>query len=151
MPTAVSPAPQRKASAPRYVLEKQIGFILRCASQRHTTIFGESIGDNLTPAQWTAIVKLYEIGPCSQNALARVTAIDVATIKGIIDRLSNRALIRIEADPDDGRRLIISLTDTGYKTVERLLPKAIKITKQTLQPLSSAEQETLLSLLAKIM
>lgn len=97
------------------------------------------------------MVKLYETGPCSQNSLARVTAIDAATIKGVIDRLSTRGLIRTEADPDDGRRLVISLTETGSRSVERLLPKAIAITRQTLQPLSPTEQQILLSLLSKIM
>ncbi len=97
------------------------------------------------------MVKLHEVGSCSQNFLAGATAIDAATIKGVIDRLSARGLIKTEADPDDGRRLIISLTEMGNRAVERSLPKATAITKQTLEPLNSNEQEILLRLLSKIM
>jgi DNA-binding MarR family transcriptional regulator len=150
MSTAASSAQRRKISTLPYVLEEQIGFILRCVSQRHTTIFADLIGDSLTPAQWTTMVKLYEVGSLAQNSLSRVTAIDAATIKGVIDRLSARGFIETKSDPDDGRRLIINLTDLGSRTVERSLPKAIAITKQTLEPLNSREQETLLRLLSKI-
>jgi len=34
---------------------------------------------------------LTETGPCSQNLLGRLTAMDVATIKGVIDRLTHAA------------------------------------------------------------
>ena len=80
--------PLRKTQLSGYILEAQIGFILRCAHQRHTTIFAELIDEQLTPTQWTAMVKLFDDGPCSQNRLGRVAAVDVATIKGVIDRLS---------------------------------------------------------------
>ena len=83
---------QRKASKPGYILEEQIGFILRQVWQRHATIFSREIGINLTPTQWAALAKLNETGPCSQNLLGRLTAMDVATIKGVIDRLSARGL-----------------------------------------------------------
>ena len=69
---------------------------------------------------------------------------------GVLERLSNRGFIQTETDPDDGRRLIIALTDKGNRAVDRLVPKALEITQQTLEPLSSKEQELLLKLLSKI-
>jgi len=38
-----------------YVLEEQIGFILRQVWQRHATIFAQEIGINLTSPQWAAL------------------------------------------------------------------------------------------------
>jgi MarR family transcriptional regulator, lower aerobic nicotinate degradation pathway regulator len=151
MNTAVSPKSRRKTpSAQPYILEEQIGFVLRCASQRHTTIFAEQIGGELTPTQWTAMVKLADVGPCSQNQLGRITAVDVATIKGVIDRLTARGLTRTMMDPEDGRRLVVSLTSAGHLAVQRTLPNAVAITEQTLNPLTAKERETLLMLLSKI-
>ena len=69
-----------KPSRPAYILDEQIGFILRQVWQRHATIFSREIGINLTSAQWAALSKLTETGPCSQNQLGRLTAMDVATI-----------------------------------------------------------------------
>ncbi len=63
-----------------YVLDEQIGFVLRQVNQRHTSIFASRIGCDVTPTQWAALTKLREIGPTSQNELGRTTAMDVATI-----------------------------------------------------------------------
>lgn len=81
-----------KPGKPPYVLDEQVGFILRQVWQRHSSIFSRDIGTNLTPTQWAALSKLAETGPCSQNQLGRLTAMDVATIKGVIDRLTARGL-----------------------------------------------------------
>ncbi|MBR1218461.1 winged helix-turn-helix transcriptional regulator [Bradyrhizobium sp. U87765 SZCCT0131] len=148
MNKAASPKPQRKPLP--YVLEEQIGFILRQVSQRHSTIFAEHIGGGLTPTQWAALVKLLEVGPISQNQLGRLTAMDVATIKGVIDRLTARGLTETGADPDDGRRLLVRLTKAGQLAAEKALPNAIAISDTTLGPLSPRDRETLLALLSQL-
>src|SRR6202040_4195668 len=130
-----------KPSRPSYVLEDQIGFILRQVWQRHATIFAREIGINLTPTQWAALAKLAETGPCSQNQLGRLTAMDVATIKGVIDRLSARGLRETSPDPEDGRRLLVSLTRAGAQTAEKAAATALAISKETLAPLEPKERE----------
>jgi MarR family transcriptional regulator, lower aerobic nicotinate degradation pathway regulator len=139
-----------KPSRPLYVLEEQIGFILRQVWQRHATIFAREIGINLTPTQWAALVKLSETGPCSQNQLGRLTAMDVATIKGVIDRLTIRGLTETHADPADGRRLLVSLTRAGQQLAEKAAPNALAISKETLAPLDAKEREVLMGLLSKL-
>ena len=133
-----------------YILEEQIGFILRQVWQRHATIFAREMGINLTPTQWAAVSKLTETGPCSQNQLGRLTAMDVATIKGVIDRLTARGLTETSPDPEDGRRLLVSLTRAGQQLVEKAMPNALAITKETLAPLDAKERETLITLLSKL-
>jgi DNA-binding MarR family transcriptional regulator len=146
-----SVAPKRSVK-PRqpYVLEEQIGFILRQVWQRHATIFAQEIGINLTSPQWAALAKLTETGPCSQNQLGRLTAMDVATIKGVIDRLTARGLTETSLDPQDGRRLLVSLTRAGQQLAEKAAPNAVAITKKTLAPLDAKERETLIALLGKL-
>ena len=150
--SAKSSAPKRsgKASKPPYVLDDQIGFILRQVWQRHATIFAKEIGINLTPTQWAALAKLTETGPCSQNQLGRLTAMDVATIKGVIDRLTARGLTETSPDPDDGRRLLVSLTRTGQAMAEKAAPHALAISKETLAPLDARERDIFVSLLSKL-
>jgi len=69
MARSVLPKRSVKPSRPSYILDEQIGFILRQVWQRHATIFSREIGINLTSAQWAALAKLTETGPCSQNLL----------------------------------------------------------------------------------
>lgn len=145
--------PSRRRAVPQklsYGLDAQVGFILRQVSQRHTAIFSNGIGANVTATQWAALSKLAETGACSQNQLGRLTAMDVATIKGVIDRLTARGLTETGPDPQDGRRLLVRLTRAGQALVERCTPHASKITEDTLAPLTVRERETLIALLQKM-
>lgn len=142
--------PVKPSNKPPYVLDEQVGFILRQVWQRHSSIFSRDIGTNLTPTQWAALSKLAETGPCSQNQLGRLTSMDVATIKGVIDRLTARGLTETSQDPEDGRRLLVSLTRAGQQLAEKLAPNAIAITRETLAPLDARERELLMALLNKL-
>lgn len=138
-------APERRG----YALDEQVGFILRKASQRHIAIFARRIG-GLTPPQFAALARLYEAGETSQNQLGVLIAMDAATIKGVIDRLKARGLVKLTKHPEDKRRLLVGLSAEGRATIERLLPLAEKITAETLAPLSQREAASLLKLLAKL-
>lgn len=133
-----------------YRVDQQIGFFLRQANQRHVAIFAARMGDRLTTTQWAALSKLREIQPTSQNQLGRETAMDVATIKGVVDRLVARDLIQTAPDPNDGRRLVLSLTEEGEAVIARNLGVARAVTEETLSPLTSGERMMLIELLRKI-
>jgi DNA-binding MarR family transcriptional regulator len=133
-----------------YVLDGQVGFALRQAQQRHTAIFAAKMIDDLTPTQWAALAKLREVGDCSQNHLGRLTAMDAATIKGVVDRLTARGFTAIRPDPRDGRRLLVALTPTGSDLYDRAAPIASLITNETLGPLDVDERSTLVGLLRRL-
>jgi len=132
-----------------YRLDGQIGFILRKTSQRHLSIFAELI-PGLTSMQFAALAKLYELGPVSQNALGRETAMDAATIKGVVDRLGQRSLVTTRPDPNDRRRMVIELSAEGEALFRQLAEAAFHVSDRTLAPLNSAERRSLLALLAKL-
>jgi DNA-binding MarR family transcriptional regulator len=150
MGRAVAAKRNTRPAKPAYVLDEQIGFILRQVSQRHAVIFARDIGIDLTPTQWAALAKLQETGPCSQNQLGRLTAMDVATIKGVIDRLTARGLTETSPDPEDGRRLLVSLTRAGQQLAEKAAPNALAISRETLAPLDPKEREVLIGLLNRL-
>lgn len=138
------------APAKRYILDRQAGFVLRQVVQRHIAIFTKRMLYELTPTQFAALAKLYEVGPCSQNRLGRLTAMDAATIKGVIDRLTKRGFTEVRADSQDARLLMVHLTGRGRKITESAVREATRITEETLAPLSRAEQGTLLRLLKRM-
>lgn len=132
-----------------YSLDEQVGFLLRRANQRHLSIFAREMGD-LTPTQFAALAKLQEHGPMSQNDLGRRTAMDAATMKGVVDRLVRKGLVQTRADQDDLRRVIAALTPAGAARITAAIPAAHAITAATLDPLTERERGTLLALLAKL-
>ena len=139
-----------EADSAVYRLEDQIGFVIRKAAQRHTAIFAKYMVEQLTPTQWAALVKINELEAVSQNRLGRETAMDVATIKGVVDRLIKRELVAISADPSDSRRNLIALSEKGKKLVRVGAPVAMRITEDTWKRLTVGERQMLLELLGKI-
>lgn len=134
---------------PAYVLDLQVGFLLRRATQRHLAIFFEHLPD-MTSTQFAALAKLCEVGGISQNELGRRIAMDAATVKGVVDRLRARGFAETNKDPEDQRRLLVSPTSEGEVAFEIYRSAAAKITRETLAPLNEVEAEELLLLLSKI-
>ena len=132
-----------------YVLERQIGFIMRRAVQRHLSIFAALIPD-MTPTQFAALAKLCELGQASQNELGRLSSMDVATIKGVVDRLRARKLVKASVMQNDKRRLVLSPTKKGQVLFEQYAPKAAKATQLTLAPLDKEDQGKLFQLLKRL-
>lgn len=133
-----------------YRLEDQVGYLLRLACQRHSVIFQNRITNGLTPTQFATLVRVAEMQEVSQNQLGRLAAMDVATIKGVVDRLKLKGLLLISPDPNDRRRSVISLSETGKAMIAGLHDQGLDISQETLSPLDPQEQKTLLALLRKI-
>jgi DNA-binding MarR family transcriptional regulator len=144
---AVSPD---AADEGRYVLDGQIGFLLRVTMQRHTSIFMSQMVEGLTQTQFAALAKLYEVGPCSQNHLGRLIYLDAATIKGVVDRLALRGFVSALSDPNDRRRRAVALTKRGQQVTEQAMQVAAKITADTLAPLTADERRQVLALLDRL-
>jgi DNA-binding MarR family transcriptional regulator len=146
----VTSRPRKSNANSEYRLDDQVGFLLRVAMQRHTSIFMSRIVKGLTQTQFAALAKLREVGPCSQNQLGRLIYLDAATTKGVVDRLAVRGFISARPDAHDRRRRAIALTDAGRKVADAAVKVAREITLHTLTPLTAAEQRTAVRLLRKL-
>jgi DNA-binding MarR family transcriptional regulator len=147
--------PPTQAARPRaseeYRLEDQAGHLLRRAHQRHTALFLEMRGViELTPTQFAALARIREHGPATQNHLGRMTAMDPATIQGVVRRLVARGLVERRPDPEDRRVMVLSLTLAGERLARRAIARARRITRETLAPLPVAERTLFVSLLRKL-
>ena len=149
--TCSAPPDERAAMPVDYVLEDQAGYLLRRAHQRATAVFLEIVGDSgLTPTQFAALAKLRQSGPLSQNHLGRLTAMDPATIQGVIRRLSERGHIRRLDDPNDRRRTLITLTAAGRALVEPLQQRGLAVSAAILAPLGERDRKAFLRMLKKL-
>ena len=133
-----------------YRLDEQVGYLLRLASQRHSVIFQDRIAKGLTPTQFATLIRVAECGEVSQNQLGRLAAMDIATVKGVVDRLRAKGLLSAAPDPEDRRRSLISLTEEAEGLMDRLYQDGLDISNQTLSPLKASERKTLVDLLKKI-
>jgi DNA-binding MarR family transcriptional regulator len=134
-----------------YRLEDQVGFALRRAHQRATGIFNAVMGEfSVTPTQFAALAKLQDLGSVSQNELGRLTAMDPATIWGVVSRLIKRGFVEQSVDANDARLVILELTEAGRRAALAMKEIAAEVSQQTLEPLSEEEQELFLRLLQRM-
>ena len=132
-----------------YHLDNQIGYVLRRVTQRHLALFSDAIPE-VTTTQFAVLARLADVGPLSQNHLGRATAMDAATIKGVVDRLAKIGYVATSADPEDRRRLTVTLTETGKALFYKRIATALGVSAATLAPLSDAEQLMLVGLLSRL-
>ncbi|AFT70563.1 MarR-family transcriptional regulator [Alloalcanivorax dieselolei B5] len=134
-----------------YDFSEQVGHLLRRAYQRHTAIFQRhSCDKQLTAIQFVALCTLVEKGPCSLTDIVQATAIDPATVRGVIKRLKARDWIELSTCPQDQRKVMVTITPLGEALVEEMIPTAQHITDLTMENLNPAERVALLHLLAKM-
>ena len=145
-PSAVSGQPEN------YHFTEQVGHLLRKVYQRHLAIFQQNVGDSqLTAVQFITLCAVRDMGPSSLTELVQVTAVDQATIRGIVERLKARDLIRVKADPVDRLKVVVGLTDAGAVLLTETVPQAAKITELTFGTLNPAERIALIFLLNKML
>jgi len=72
-----------------------------------------AIGGDLTPSQTAVLTRLWKEGASSASALAGAERVRPQSMATIVAALEQRGLIERTPDPEDGRRQVISLTETG--------------------------------------
>jgi DNA-binding MarR family transcriptional regulator len=72
---------------------------------------------DLTPSQYLALARLSE-GPAGASRLAASVAISRPSTTALVDSLVARGLVDRHDDPDDRRRVALSLTEEGHRTLE---------------------------------
>ena len=76
----------------------------------------------LAPTDTKAVDLLLREGPLTHQELGRRTGLAPASVTGLIDRLERKGLVRREAHPDDGRRiLVVADADAAFAAMAPLL------------------------------
>ncbi len=79
----------------------------------------DAVGGDLTASATSALARLDRSGPTTSTELARLERISPQSIGATVAALEERGLVARQADPDDGRRAILSLTPAGEELLGR--------------------------------
>ena len=106
----------------------------------------------LTPAQYLALVQLARLGHgCTMGHLAAQLQQSSATMTGVVDRLVRQSLAERRQDPEDRRRVIVRLTDTGRRLLGEAYEAKRQRTTEVLATFTEADRQRLVSLLEAYM
>ncbi|QLY77951.1 MarR family winged helix-turn-helix transcriptional regulator [Clostridium intestinale] len=116
-----------KKSKYREDLELQLGEQLNyliSSSHALNVRAAECFDSSLQPAAFIIVRWLFSYGAANATILADATAMDKSSISRLINQLKKFNYVKSEADPNDKRGVIISLTELGKtKTIEALKQK----------------------------
>jgi DNA-binding MarR family transcriptional regulator len=73
--------------------------------------------DDLTMPEVSVLARLERAGPATSAALARLEQISPQGMGGTLAGLEARGLVQRHPDPEDGRRVLMSVTGTGSKAL----------------------------------
>jgi DNA-binding MarR family transcriptional regulator len=102
----MEPDPYQVAAA----LRLSIGLFLRQLRQVR-------LGSDLTLPETAALARLDRGGPATSSDLAKLEQISPQSMGATLAGLEARGLVERQADPADGRRVVMSLTDPGLEAL----------------------------------
>ena len=89
----------------------------------------------------------YELSP---KALLLQTLVSSGTMTNRINRLVERGLVTRRTDPNDGRGVLVGMTQSGLTRVDAAITRLLDEEAELLSTLSASDQERLAGLLRKL-
>jgi len=132
-PAGLNPTPARTAAE----LRAALGVLYR--RMRQTRVPGD-----LSLSESSALSRLDHHGPATGAQLAKLERISPQSMGATLQGLEARGLIQRAADPDDGRRVVLSLTAAGRDTVHSKRAARTQQLTQALAALTPEERAQLL-------
>ena len=108
---------------------------------------------DIEPWEWDVLSALRRAGDpyqLSPKQLLQQTLVSSGTMTNRIDRLVGRRFVRREADPGDGRSVLVTLTDDGRVRVDAAITRLMDAEAELLDRLSTAERDRLATLLRRL-
>lgn len=125
---------------------------LRTTAQRVENALGSwFLEAGLTPQKFGVLIVLQAEGePISLSDLRRYLGTTQANVTGLVAGLERDGYIDRKASTEDRRVSYISLSRTGKRVVQTMLPSYFSKNKAALRGLSGAEKKTFVELLMKV-
>ncbi len=154
-PVAQPPRPSKNSPTGALRFEGGTGYLLSRTGSLARRSWTRMLTDrNLTPHHYGILMILKEAGPTGQQRLSTMIGIDPRNLVPIIEGLAGRGLLARQVDPDDRRRRVLALTDSGHALVVDLSETGAVMEQHFLRALAPTEQaalhQMLLTLLASV-
>jgi homoprotocatechuate degradation regulator HpaR len=105
---------------------------------------------DLTEQQWRVMRILAESGRIDASEVADKCFILAPSLTRMIRTLEDRGIITKHKDANDGRRVLLEITQTGLAIIKDVTPESRKIYQRLEEKFGKARLETLLDMLDEI-
>ncbi|RSS98556.1 MarR family transcriptional regulator [Streptomyces sp. WAC07149] len=137
-------------SALGHIQSLPIWLVGRVASRGRGLVADAIAAEGLKLMQHAVLAATAEYGPVAQADLGRRLAVDPKDMVGILNHLQEAGLVLRTPDPADRRKNAVTVTPEGEAVLARCATLAEAANEQLLAPLTPAERDTLMALLARV-
>ena len=117
-------------------LDRQLCFALYGAANRVTRLYRPLLDAmGLTYPQYLAMLVLWEASPRTVGALGEALDLESSTLTPLLKRMEAQGLVARARDPEDERRVIVTLTEAGAALREQAKSVPEKLFCQLALPL----------------
>ncbi len=121
-----------------------VGLLIDIARRRIKQAVLRRVADrNLAPQQFWCLIAIHEHPGISQAELAQRVRVDAPTASRVLAALMRRRLVRTDADREDRRRTLLSLTVAGEKLARELAATAREVRGAVVEGMSDTDVEAL--------
>ena len=105
----------------------------------------------LRPRHVLALTMLRDHGECSQQALTSILEMDATNVVGLLNELEAENLVERRRSPQDRRRHVVELTDTGIEQLAKAELTLATVEDEVFAALNINQRETLHNMLQQVM
>jgi DNA-binding MarR family transcriptional regulator len=132
-------------------VEDCIFFQLAKVNQAAQRFWGHKIAaHSVTPVQGMVLNALLDEDHITSRRLGERIQLDSATLTGVLDRLETLGFVERLPHPNDRRAILVCLTGRGKELTSEIRRNGAEANREFLDCLSSEEEKTLRSLLARV-
>jgi DNA-binding MarR family transcriptional regulator len=125
-------------------------YLLARASHLISGQFHEHLAARTVPVmQWRVMAALWD-APKSAREVAEIILQKQPTVSKLLERMAHRGLVRREPDPEDRRRIVVSLTPRGRALAGPLIEAARQHERAVLEPFGAGNSATLVKVLQRL-
>ncbi|MDX2225193.1 MAG: MarR family transcriptional regulator [Rhodospirillaceae bacterium] len=125
----------------------QLGVVTRAYDKRLTDALA---GLGVAPGQFPALVMLYEKDGLTQAELCRRIGVEQPTMANTLKRMERDGLIQRREDGGDKRRAFVHLSPRARQIQGQVMAAAREVAARGVRTLTSAEQDQLFALMARL-
>ncbi|MFD6425451.1 MarR family winged helix-turn-helix transcriptional regulator [Streptomyces sp. NPDC060198] len=126
------------------------GHLARRFQQAHHLLWTTMVSEETTSPQFALLNTLMAEPGLDQRTAGERIGLDRSTIADLVTRLLGRGLLDKVRDPQDGRRSVLRLTESGTRVHRKVALRATRMNQVFLGPLSADEQGVFLDLLRRV-
>ena len=132
-------------------LASYLPYLVNRVGVRLALAFGRELDRHkIALPMWRVMAALRQRGSERMGRLAAATSIELSTLSRLVAGMERRGLVRRTRAREDARSVVVTLSESGARIAQKLVPKALRYEEMALKGFAQEEAEALKAMLARV-